>query len=83
PVIASDINGCNEIVEEGSTGWLVPARDADGLARRMITVLADRKALQEKGSAGRLRVVERYDRMEVWRLLEAEYRRAVGGGPAA
>lgn len=78
PVIATDINGCNEIVEEGSSGWLVPVRDGKALAAAMEQSLSDPQGLIEKGQLGRKRVVERYDQMEVWRCLEAEYRKAVG-----
>lgn len=35
PVVATDVGGVSSIVEEGKTGWLVPANDPVMLARRM------------------------------------------------
>jgi glycosyltransferase involved in cell wall biosynthesis len=35
PVIATDINGCNEIIEDGWNGWLVPPRDPLSLRQKM------------------------------------------------
>lgn len=52
PVLASDSEGLREAVRHGSTGYLVPHRDADAWTARMIEVLTD-PALREKlGAAG-------------------------------
>lgn len=73
PVIASDINGCNEIVEEGKTGWLVPVRDQAALAEAMEQSVKDRHALTEMGHLGRQRVVERFERTALWKLIRQAY----------
>lgn len=39
PVIATDIPGTRELVQDGVTGWLVPARDAHALAEKIRHVL--------------------------------------------
>lgn len=62
PVIATYIAGTPELVSEGETGWLVPAGDAQALAkaiRDMASTPHDR--LSEMGQAGRRRVLERHD----------------------
>ena len=41
PVVASDIGGVNEIIQNGSTGLLVPPGDVDALAAALVRVLAD------------------------------------------
>jgi len=72
PVIATDINGCNEVIENDFNGWLVPPRDASALAERMEHVMSMPAAELEKlGSNARDRVVERYEQ-EAYRkkLLE-------------
>jgi glycosyltransferase involved in cell wall biosynthesis len=46
PVIATAVGGIPEQVEEGHTGWLVPARDAAALANR-ISQLIERPAERE------------------------------------
>jgi glycosyltransferase involved in cell wall biosynthesis len=36
PVLLSENVGAKEVVDEGKTGWIVPAEDADALAERML-----------------------------------------------
>jgi D-inositol-3-phosphate glycosyltransferase len=42
PVIASRVGGLQQTVEDGETGFLVPAGDAEALAGRLQTLLTDR-----------------------------------------
>lgn len=42
PIVASRMPGCNDVVEDGWNGYLVPPHDADGLASRIIDILSDR-----------------------------------------
>jgi glycosyltransferase involved in cell wall biosynthesis len=61
PVIATDIRGCRQVVDHGTTGLLVPARDATALAD-VITALAvdpDRRA--RLGIAGRAKATREFD----------------------
>jgi glycosyltransferase involved in cell wall biosynthesis len=39
PVLAAPVGGIPEIVEDGKTGWLIAADDADGYANRIKTLL--------------------------------------------
>lgn len=56
PVVAFRSGGVPEIVDDGSTGVLVPPRDVEGLARAIQTLLADRDLAQAMGRAGRAKV---------------------------
>ncbi|MET3580495.1 glycosyltransferase involved in cell wall biosynthesis [Mesorhizobium robiniae] len=42
PIVASKMPGCNEVVEDGWNGYLVPPHDVAGLASRIIDILSDR-----------------------------------------
>ncbi|MCQ0092942.1 glycosyltransferase [Roseovarius sp. M141] len=62
PVIATYIAGTPELVQDGVTGWLVPAGDTGALAdtiRQMASTPHER--LVEMGNAGRTRVLARHD----------------------
>jgi glycosyltransferase involved in cell wall biosynthesis len=57
PVIVTDRTGAADWVREGETGWIVPARDVDALAKAIDEALVDRSRLAEMGRAARTAVV--------------------------
>ena len=62
PVIATAIAGIPELVQEGQTGWLVPAGDIQALATVMDRLAATPlETLEQMGQAGRTRVFARHD----------------------
>lgn len=62
PLIVSDVPGCREVVDEGVSGLLCQARDANSLAEKMVDFvqmpLAARAAM---GLAGRRKMEREYD----------------------
>lgn len=56
PVVASDVGGVHEAVQDGVTGWLVPPRDPLLLATRLFALLEDPVLARTMGAAGRARV---------------------------
>jgi glycosyltransferase involved in cell wall biosynthesis len=53
PVVATDVGGIREIVEDGTTGWIVPPGQPRELAAAIIAVLADPQAAAESAARGR------------------------------
>lgn len=53
PVIAGDSGGAPDAVREGETGYVVPGRDVDVLATRLIELLSDDALRSKMGAAGR------------------------------
>jgi len=73
-LIVSDINGCNEIVEHGENGLLVPTKDTEAVFQSMLT-LRNNEALQKTfAKKSREKIMSLYSREHVWELLENEYR---------
>ena len=66
PVIASNIPGCRELVEDGVSGFLCPPQDADALfeAMRRMAELSDAER-RTMGLAGRARMERIFDRQQV------------------
>jgi glycosyltransferase involved in cell wall biosynthesis len=61
PLVASDVPGCREVVDDGVSGHLAPVRDAEGLAAAMRRVdLLDDEAWQAMGQAGRRKVIAEF-----------------------
>ena len=56
PVVATDVGGNPELVEERQTGMLVPAASPAAMANAIHSYLCDRAKLGRHGQTGRLRV---------------------------
>ena len=59
PVIVSDVGGPKELVEEGKTGFVTKAHDADDFARAITTVMGDPKLRSGMGEQARQGVIDR------------------------
>lgn len=61
----TDISGCNEIIEPGFNGWLVPPQDHQGLTDAMLESLSSPPDLLSRmGRNARQRVVSRFNRKD-------------------
>jgi len=61
PLIGSRVGGIPECIVDGKSGFLVPERDDEALARRMAELLEDPARRQRMGAAGRALVEDRFD----------------------
>ena len=77
PVVATDIGGASEIVEDGTTGLIVPPADPDSLARAMAQILEREDCGRAMGEAGARRVRERFGRNRLAEGTLDAYRRAL------
>jgi glycosyltransferase involved in cell wall biosynthesis len=79
PVVATDVGGMAEAVEDGVTGKLVPAGDSAALAAALNELLSDRSGLEELGLAGRARA-RKFSVSRSAELLGELYERLLGEG---
>ncbi len=70
PVVSTLCPGITDQVLEGITGFLVPQRDVEGMAARMVRLAEDSGLRASLGAAGRQRVVTCFDVNEQVRKLE-------------
>jgi glycosyltransferase involved in cell wall biosynthesis len=65
PVVATNVGGLPEMVDEGRTGYLVPPSHPEALANTLRTLILDADRRQQMGAAGYRRVQEHFsvDRM--------------------
>jgi N-acetyl-alpha-D-glucosaminyl L-malate synthase BshA len=82
PVIATDVGGIPEVVEDGRTGFLLPVGDVDGMAAAALRLLGDEELRRSFGEAGRRRAVTTFSQDAVVARYKAIYDR-VAGGPGA
>lgn len=60
-VVASDTPPVREVIEDGVNGLLTPFHDADALAERVASVLAEPQRYERIRTAARQTIVDRYD----------------------
>jgi glycosyltransferase involved in cell wall biosynthesis len=61
PVIAMDVGGTREVVDDGVTGFLLQPNDVEGLADRICRLAGDSGLRAEMGARGRTFVEQGYD----------------------
>lgn len=74
PVVATAVNGCPEVVEDGLTGYLVPPGDSGLWAEKAIILLHEKEKAAEMGRQGRRRVEEIFSVERMAADVEALYR---------
>lgn len=78
PVVATDIRGCRQVVDDGRTGILVPLHDADALARAVEELASDGDRRGAMGEAARHKAERQFDDRVVVRTTLDVYERALG-----
>ncbi|MEX2551460.1 MAG: glycosyltransferase, partial [Actinomycetota bacterium] len=61
PLITSDMPGCREVVVDGWNGYLVPPRNPEALADRIVDVVKDESKRAGMGRRSRVYVKQRFD----------------------
>jgi glycosyltransferase involved in cell wall biosynthesis len=71
PALVSDINGCNEIVQDGYNGSIFPAKDEIALQKSMQQILTDH--FYETVKANSRSSIMKYEQQVIWNLLKENY----------
>lgn len=78
PVVATDISGCREAVENGVTGILIPVKQPVSLANELTKLLLNPDLAKRMGAAGRERVISNYNLNDVIAKQVSIYNMTVG-----
>jgi glycosyltransferase involved in cell wall biosynthesis len=78
PVIAAEIGGLGELVEEGVTGLLVPPGEAEPLAQAIVQLARDLPRAAAMGAAGRRRALDQFLQERCTDRTELLYRDKLG-----
>ena len=81
PVVATDVNGVNEAVIPGQTGWLVPQQEPRLLAQAMREALTQPAEAQRRAEAGRELVRREFDSATNYARLKTCLEKAAGPNP--
>lgn len=77
PVIATDINGCNEIIRHQFSGVLIPPQNVEALVRAMEQLMVSVSARNAFAENLYWFVTENFDQHNIWRELLQFYRSRV------
>ena len=75
PSIVTDINGCNEIIEEGINGTIIPVKDPKSLFESMLKIVNNESWRNQLISNSRYKIVSRYEQKLVWEAILTEYKK--------
>jgi glycosyltransferase involved in cell wall biosynthesis len=78
PVVATDIGGAREAVLEGETGFIVPPKDAEIMAARIVDLLREPERARAMGARGRLVVEQRFSMEAQFRATLEVYEKLLG-----
>jgi Glycosyl transferases group 1 len=78
PVIASDVRGCRQVVDDGVTGLLVPVRDGAALAEAIRALGEDPDRRVDMATAAVARARVEFDERRVVDIVLDSYRRVAG-----
>jgi len=78
PVVATNVGGNPEIVEDGKTGFLVPPKDPSALAYRITQLLKDAPLQTQFGKAARKRVLDLFSVEHMIGRYESFYKQLLG-----
>lgn len=82
PIIATDIRGCRQVVDDGVTGRLIPVRDADAAAQAIVDLCTDPPLRHTMSAAAIERAATHFDQRNVVSVTLAAYRELLPGRPA-
>ncbi|NQT22997.1 MAG: glycosyltransferase family 4 protein [Candidatus Omnitrophica bacterium] len=77
PIIVTDSGGMPEIIQDGITGYVIPIKDFEVLASRIIQVLSDDRLRNRLGYTGRQIVEKSYSKETVTKATLHVYRNAM------
>lgn len=73
PIVATHVGGNPEVVDDGTTGLLVPPQSPRAMADAIVSLIRDPNRMIRMGLAGRARVEERFDLRKVIASYESLY----------
>lgn len=77
PLLATNINGCNEIIDDGITGILVEKKSAKKLEEAIDKLLEDKEFYNSIKLKVRDRIIEKYEQKYFWNELKNEIKKSI------
>ncbi len=73
PIVATNIRGCRQVVDDGVNGILVPFKDAYALGQAISKLIEDGELRKQMGSAGYQKALKEFDEKKVCQIVLDTY----------
>lgn len=73
--IVTDINGCNEVIENNKNGFIIPTKNYEAIYKKMTYVLDNKSKTAEMGLKSRSLIIKNYEQKLVWSAILEEYKK--------
>ncbi len=73
PVVATNIRGCREAVDDSKTGMLVPPGNFEKLEKALMYFLENPTEAKKMGKNGRIKIIKEFDQSLVFDRIKKEY----------
>jgi glycosyltransferase involved in cell wall biosynthesis len=77
PVVATRVGGIPECVVDGETGFVVPPKDSESMAKALIELIQNKARRRQMGRAGRRHSEANFSRESQVRRLELVFERVL------
>ena len=83
PVVATNVGGLPDLIRDGETGWLVPPKNPEALARAMLDALDDKQEARRRAVEGQKLVRRLFDVERTARGVAEIYDEILGASSSA
>lgn len=73
PAISSNITGCNEIIDEGINGFLIPVKDKEAIYLKMKYAIENRLTICSMSAVTRSMIKDKFDQHKLWDKIVSFY----------
>lgn len=74
PSVVSDINGCNEIIEDGKNGLIIPPKDMQAIIMAVEKLYLEPEVRKKLAANARPMISARFEQESIWVEILKEYR---------
>lgn len=77
PVVATNVGGCPEAIDDNITGILIPLKDVKKLSETIVYLFNNPKIAEEMGQRGRQKILKEFNQKLIFDILKTEYQRLI------
>lgn len=73
PIVTFDVEGAKEVVSNGENGYILPLKDTDALAEKILILANNPSLAKQMGEKGRAKVTKDWDKQQMVKKIDELY----------